>query len=100
MLQSTGLQRVGHGLITERRHNHLFAVSSLFCLADSLSCSFSSHDYSVLPVMFRVCSVARVHVGPFKVTVTVHTGTSSRWSKSSWVLCLLCILLLLSVQEA
>ena len=67
------------------------ALSSLSCPVHSLPGSFSFPNYSVLLVTFSVCSSAHVQVGPFKVTVTVCTGTP-RIPVSSWVLCLLCTL--------
>ena len=39
---------------------------SPFCSALSLSCFFSCHDYSVLPVMSRVCSMAHAPLGLLK----------------------------------
>ena len=97
MLQSTRVQRVGHNLITEEQRNHFSALSSRFYLADSLVCSLSFHDYSVLPVMSRVCSVAHVLLDLLKsqsqcVLAPQQVGQVQLGFVS---LCTLCILLLL-----
>ena len=78
MLQSTQVQRVGHNLITDQQHNHVSALSSRFYLAHSLVCSLSFHNYSVLPVVSRVCSMSvpwHMYRWTFKTIVTACAGT-------------------------